>query len=73
MLFRSETKRVAKKLPLVVGNLVQDGLGGDLNAVTLFDVNGAHPLARGDKLDVAREIVKHMATLMLNGKTYAKR
>ena len=69
----AETKRVAKKLPLVVGNLVQDGLGGDLNAVTLFDVNGAHPLARGDKLDVAREIVKHMATLMLNGKTYAER
>ena len=59
----AEGKRVAKKLPLVVGNLVQDGLGGDQNAVTLFDANGAHPLPQGDKLEVAREIVKHVAVL----------
>ncbi len=59
----AEGKRVAKKLPLVVGNLVQDGLGGDQNAVTLFDENGAHSLPQGDKLEVAREIVKHLAVL----------
>ena len=68
----AEGKRIAKKLPLVVGNLVQDGLGGDLNAVTLFDDDGAHPLPRGDKLGVAREIVKHIAELMSKREKNAK-
>ena len=40
---RSQAPR--KKLPLLVGNLVQDALGGDDNAVTLFDDQGQHPLA----------------------------
>jgi phosphopantothenoylcysteine decarboxylase/phosphopantothenate--cysteine ligase len=60
----AEGKRKAKKLPLVVGNLVQDGLGGDTNQVTLFDDSGAHPLPAGDKLNVARGIVFHIARLM---------
>jgi phosphopantothenoylcysteine decarboxylase/phosphopantothenate--cysteine ligase len=60
----AEGKRKAKKLPLVVGNLVQDGLGGDTNQVTLFDNAGAHPLPAGDKLNVARGIVNHIAGLM---------
>jgi phosphopantothenoylcysteine decarboxylase/phosphopantothenate--cysteine ligase len=60
----AEGKRKAKKLPLVVGNLVQDGLGGDTNQVTLFDDAGAHPLPAGDKLNVARGIVSHIARLM---------
>lgn len=57
----AEGKRLAKKLPLVVGNLVQDGLGGETNTVTLFDAAGAHPLPPGDKLDIARAIVRHIA------------
>jgi len=57
----AEGKRQAKKLPLVVGNLVQDGLGGETNAVTLFDAAGAHPLPPGDKLEIARAIVRHIA------------
>jgi phosphopantothenoylcysteine decarboxylase/phosphopantothenate--cysteine ligase len=60
----AEGKRRAKKLPLVVGNLVQDGLGGDTNQVTLFDEAGAHPLPAGSKLAVARGIVSHIARLM---------
>ena len=60
----AEGKRVAKKLALVVGNLVQDGLGGDTNAVTLFDAAGAHVLPPADKSAVARGIVAHMAKLM---------
>jgi phosphopantothenoylcysteine decarboxylase/phosphopantothenate--cysteine ligase len=46
----AEGKRVAKKLALVVGNLVQDGLGGDSNAVTLFDATGAQRPAAGGKV-----------------------
>jgi len=60
----AEGKRVAKKLQLVVGNLVQDGLGGERNAVTLFDAAGAHALPEADKLTVARGIVAHLAGLL---------
>jgi phosphopantothenoylcysteine decarboxylase/phosphopantothenate--cysteine ligase len=60
----AEGKRVAKGLALVVGNLVQDGLGGDTNAVTLFDGTGAHVLPPADKSEVARGIVAHIAALM---------
>ncbi len=60
----AEAKRRAKRLPLVVGNLVADGLGGDTNNVTLFDDKGAHPLPPGDKLAVARDIVAHIAGMI---------
>ncbi|WP_310449183.1 bifunctional phosphopantothenoylcysteine decarboxylase/phosphopantothenate--cysteine ligase CoaBC [Sulfuritalea sp.] len=60
----AEGKRVAKRLALVVGNLVQDGLGGDSNAVTLFDAAGAHVLPPADKPEVARGIVTHIVRLM---------
>lgn len=62
----AEAKRQAKNLPLVVGNLVQDGLGGDGNVVTLFDAAGAHPLPPGDKLTIARAIVRHIAEMCPN-------
>ena len=60
----AEGKRLAKRLKLVVGNLVQDGLGGDDNAVTLFDAAGSHPLPPGPKPEIARGIVEHIARLM---------
>ena len=60
----AEGKRVAKRLPLVVGNLIQDGLGGDANSVILFDAEGSHPLPPGDKLSVARAIVAHIALML---------
>lgn len=60
----AEGKRQAKKLRLVVGNLVQDGMGGDDNVVTLFDAAGAHPLPPGDKLTIARAIVRHIAEMI---------
>ncbi len=60
----AEGKRKAKKLPLIVGNLVQDGLGGDDNQVVLFDDAGRHPLPRAPKPEVARAIVAHLAALL---------
>ena len=57
-------KRKAKKLPLIVGNLVQDGLGGDDNQVVLFDDAGRHPLPKAPKPDVARAIVAQLAGLL---------
>ena len=60
----AEAKRLAKKLPLVVGNLVQDGLGGDTNVVTLFDDKGSHALPPASKIAAARHIVAHIAGMM---------
>ena len=60
----AEGKRQAKRLPLVVGNLVQDGVGGDRNEVVLFDAAGSHPLPPASKLEVARRIVIHLAALL---------
>jgi phosphopantothenoylcysteine decarboxylase/phosphopantothenate--cysteine ligase len=60
----AEGKRIAKKLALVVGNLVQDGLGGDSNTVTLFDETGSYGLPPADKSEVARGIVEHIVRLM---------
>ena len=60
----AEGKRLAKKLPLVVGNLVQDGLGGDSNTVILFDATDQHRLTPGPKADMARGIVAHIAAML---------
>ena len=57
----AEAKRLAKKLPLLVGNLVQYGFGRDDNTVVLFDNSGQHPLAPAPKLAIARAIVDHLA------------
>lgn len=60
----AESKRQAKKLPLLVGNLVQHGLGGDDNQVILYDDDGKHPLPRASKAALAERIVTHLATLL---------
>ncbi|MDO8346616.1 MAG: bifunctional phosphopantothenoylcysteine decarboxylase/phosphopantothenate--cysteine ligase CoaBC [Rugosibacter sp.] len=60
----AEAKRSDKKLGLVVGNLIQDGLGCDTNRVILFDAEGAHPLPLADKSAVAGRIVSHLANLL---------
>ena len=60
----AEGKRVAKKLDLVVGNLVQDGLGTEDNLVTLYDAAGSHPLPRAPKDELACAIVTHIARLL---------
>lgn len=57
-------KRAAKRLPLLVGNLVQDGLGGDDNEVVLYDDNGRHALGRAAKGELAARIVDHLAALL---------
>ena len=60
----AQGKLAAKKLKLVVGNLVQDGMGGDTNQVVLFDAAGRHPLPLASKEDVARDIVIHFSKLL---------
>ncbi|TAH40204.1 MAG: bifunctional phosphopantothenoylcysteine decarboxylase/phosphopantothenate--cysteine ligase CoaBC [Betaproteobacteria bacterium] len=60
----AEGKRRNKRLPLLVGNLVSDGMGGDDNTVILYDDAGRHPLPRASKAEVARGIVDHLAAML---------
>jgi phosphopantothenoylcysteine decarboxylase / phosphopantothenate---cysteine ligase len=60
----AEGKRRNKRLPMLVGNLVSDGMGGDENTVILYDDAGRHPLPRAAKAEVARGIVAHLAGLL---------
>jgi phosphopantothenoylcysteine decarboxylase/phosphopantothenate--cysteine ligase len=62
----AQKKRVAKRLPLIVGNLIQHGFGGDDNTLVLFDENGRHPLPPATKMALARQLIAHIANLMEN-------
>jgi phosphopantothenoylcysteine decarboxylase/phosphopantothenate--cysteine ligase len=64
LLAYAEAKRVAKKLPLIVANLATEAMGSDENQVTLLDKNGAHPLARAPKIEIARLVLQHIANML---------
>ncbi|MES2500273.1 MAG: bifunctional phosphopantothenoylcysteine decarboxylase/phosphopantothenate--cysteine ligase CoaBC [Pseudomonadota bacterium] len=57
-------KRIAKKLPLIVGNEALIALGSDDNQVTLIDANGIHALKRANKAEVAQQILVHVSSLL---------
>ena len=59
----AEQKRRAKKLPLLVGNLVQQAIGSDDNELVLFDDSGRQTLPRADKLTLARLLLQRIAQL----------
>lgn len=59
----AETKRRWKKLPLLAANLAQDAIGADESALTLFDNEGKYHLMRAPKIDQARRLIKHIASL----------
>ncbi len=60
----AEAKRQAKKLPLIVANLAADAMGSDENSVTLLDKNGAHPLERAPKIEIARLLLQHIVSML---------
>jgi phosphopantothenoylcysteine decarboxylase/phosphopantothenate--cysteine ligase len=60
----AEQKRLRKKLPLIVANLVSDAMGRDENNVTLLDKNGAHPLALAAKAEIAQQLLTHLAKML---------
>lgn len=59
----AQAKRHKKRIPLIVGNLIQDGFGGDDNRLVLFDDHGSHPLAPASKQVLAAQLVAHIAKL----------
>lgn len=60
----AQTKRRKKNIPLIAGNLIQEGFGGDDNRLVLFDDNGVHPLTPAPKSVLARQLVEHIAALI---------
>jgi phosphopantothenoylcysteine decarboxylase/phosphopantothenate--cysteine ligase len=60
----AEAKRRKKGVPLLVANRAQDALGSDDNAVTLIDDHGRHSLPAAPKLEIARQIVAHIANML---------
>lgn len=68
----AEQKRLAKKLPLIVANLVQDTLGKDHAALTLLDNKGKHVLPKASKIESARLLLLHIAAMLKMSKTKAK-
>jgi phosphopantothenoylcysteine decarboxylase/phosphopantothenate--cysteine ligase len=59
----AQTKRRKKNIPLIAGNLIQDGFGGDDNRLVLFDDAGVHPLTPAPKSVLARQLIEHIAQL----------
>jgi phosphopantothenoylcysteine decarboxylase/phosphopantothenate--cysteine ligase len=59
----AEAKRLRKKLPLLVANLVQNAMGSDVNEVVLLDDHGETRLHSAPKIDIARKLIAHIARL----------
>ena len=55
-------KLVRKGVPLIVGNIGPATFGRDDNALTLVDAAGVRELARADKLTLARQLVREIAS-----------
>jgi len=64
----ARAKRAQKKIPLLAANLAQKALGAEDNDITLFDDAGEHPLGHGPKLQLARELVAHIAGMLAGEK-----
>jgi len=64
---QAQEKRRAKNLPLLAANLVQNALGTEDNALLLFDDAGRHELPHASKLELARQLIAHIA--QLHGRT----
>jgi phosphopantothenoylcysteine decarboxylase/phosphopantothenate--cysteine ligase len=59
----AQAKRRRKNIPLLIGNLIHEGFGGETNRVVLFDDDGVHPLPPAAKSVLARQLVEHIAKL----------
>ena len=60
----AEQKRIAKKLPLMVANLVSESMGQDEASITLLDDKGSHPQQRAAKNVLALALLTHISKLL---------
>ena len=65
----AEAKRRKKELPLIVANLAQDAIGSDECALTLLDGEGKYHLPKASKVEQARRLIRHTASLFEKSET----
>ena len=55
-------KRLRKGIPMLIGNLAQHVMDADHTTVSIFDIDGEHPLPSSGKQDVARQLIHAIST-----------
>ena len=56
-------KRLNKQIPMIIANHANTAIGADDNEVVIIDANGAHPIVRATKAEIASKIVAHASLL----------
>ena len=64
LIAQAEQKRLRKKLPLLVANLVSESMGQDEASITLLDDKGSHPLQKAAKNVLAISILNHISKML---------
>lgn len=64
LLTLAEQKRQAKKLPLLVANLVSESMGQESASITLLDDKGSHPLQKAAKPILAAQLLTHLSHMI---------
>ncbi|MEZ0232346.1 MAG: bifunctional phosphopantothenoylcysteine decarboxylase/phosphopantothenate--cysteine ligase CoaBC [Methylophilaceae bacterium] len=60
----AEQKRQRKKLPLIAANIATEAMGKDNSTLVLLDDNGSHTLPHATKLELARMLLQHIASML---------
>ena len=61
---QAEQKRLRKKLPLLVANLVSESMGQDEASITLLDNEGSHPQQKAAKNVLAVVLLTHIFNML---------
>lgn len=64
LIAQAEQKRLRKKLPLLVANLVSESIGQDEASITLLDDKGSHPQQKAAKNVLAKVLLTHISNLL---------
>ena len=60
----AEQKRQRKKIPLIAANIASEAMGMNTSTLTLLDDNGSHHLPHAPKIELARMLLQHIATMI---------
>ena len=66
LIAQAEQKRLHKKLPLLVANLVSESMGQDDATITLLDDKGSHPQQKSAKTELAFNLLTHISNMLNN-------
>lgn len=66
LIAQAEQKRLRKKVPLLVANLVSESMGQDEASITLLDDKGSHPQQKAAKNVLAVVLLSHISNMLNN-------